>query len=62
MDYRFREEVLAARKAAMGEMVSLAKENLREEDKLINLASGHPSTEALQDQMIRKNISLAKEE
>ena len=56
MDYRFREEVLAARKAAMGEMVSLAKENLREEDKLINFASGHPSTEALQDQMIR-NIS-----
>ncbi len=62
MDYRFREEVLAARKAAMGEMVSLAKENLREEDKLINFASGHPSTEALQDQMIRKYISLAMEE
>lgn len=43
MNYRFREEVRNAKRAAMGEMFRLAKENLKEGDRLINFASGYPS-------------------
>lgn len=62
MIYRFRDEVRNAKKAAMGEMFQLAKENLKEGDRLINFASGHPSTEIFQDELIKKYINLAMEE
>ncbi len=62
MEYRFRNEVLKAKKAAMGEMYNLAKENLKLGDKLINFASGHPSTEVFQDKIIKKYMNLAMEE
>lgn len=62
MNYQFRQEVLNAKKAAMGEMFNLAKENLGEGDRIINFASGHPSTEVLQDKMIKRYINLAMEE
>ncbi len=62
MDYPFRQEVCCARKAAMGEMFYLAKENLSPRDKLINFASGHPSTEVFQDAMIKKYMNMAMEE
>lgn len=61
MEYRFRDEVRYAKKAAMGEIFNLAKEHLSEGDKLINFASGHPSTEVFQDKMIKKYIRLAME-
>ena len=61
MHYQFRKEVHAAKKAAMGEMFNLAKENLKEGDRLINFASGHPSTEVFQDRMIKKYIIHAME-
>ena len=59
MEYQFREEVRCARKAAMGEMFRLAQDNLSLGDKLINFASGHPSTEVFQDKMIKKYMNLA---
>lgn len=62
MIYQFRDEVRNAKKAAMGEMFQLAKENLKEGDRLINFASGHPSTEVFQDGMIKKYMNLAMEE
>ena len=62
MEYQFRQEVRCARKAAMGEMFHLAKENLSPGDKLINFASGHPSTEVFQDKMIKKYMNMAMEE
>lgn len=62
MEYQFRQEVLTAKKAAMGEMFNLAKENLKPGDKLINFASGHPSTEVFQDEFIKKYMNLAMEE
>lgn len=62
MNYRFRDEVLNAKKAVMGEMFNLAKENLKAGDKLINFASGHPSTEVFQDKMIKKYINLTMQE
>ena len=43
----------------MGEMFNLAKQHLKDGDKLINFASGHPSTEIFQDEMISKYINLA---
>ncbi len=62
MNYQFRSEVRNAKKAAMGEMFNLAKQHLRDGDKLINFASGHPSTEVFQDKMIKKYMNLAMEE
>lgn len=62
MIYQFRDEVRNAKRAAMGAMFNLAKENLGEGDKLINFASGHPSTEIFQDELIRKYIDLAMAE
>lgn len=62
MNYQFRDEVRNAKRAVMGEMFNLAKENLKAEDKLINFASGHPSTEVFQDKMIKEYIKLAMEE
>lgn len=62
MEYQFRKEVRNAKKAAMGEMYNLAKENLKAGDKLLNFASGHPSTEVFQDKMIKKYINLAMED
>ncbi len=62
MEYQFRSEVRNAKKAAMGEMFNLAKQHLKYDDKLINFASGHPSTEVFQDKMIKKYINLAMEE
>ena len=46
----------------MGEMFHLAKENLKDGDRLINFASGHPSPEVFQDELLRKYISFAVEE
>lgn len=54
MKYDFREEVKSAKKAAMGELYNLAKENLKPGMKIINFASGHPSTEVFQDKMIKE--------
>lgn len=62
MNYQYRNEVLCVKRAAMGEMFQLAKENLNEEGKLINFASGHPNTEMIPDKLIRKYINLALEE
>lgn len=62
MNYQFRDEVRNAKKAAMGEMFNLAKMNMKPGDKLINFASGHPSTEVFQDEMIKKYMNLAMEE
>jgi len=62
MDYRFRNEIRDAERAAMGEMYRLAKENLKDGDKLINFASGHPATEVFQDDFIKKYINLTMEE
>lgn len=61
MDYQFRNEVLGAKKAAMGKMVNLAKENLKTGDRLINFASGHPSVEIFQREIIKKYMELAAE-
>ena len=49
MEYQFKDEVRNAKRAAMGEMFHLAKAHLGEQDRLINFASGHPSTEVFQD-------------
>ena len=38
-------EVSIAKNAAMGEMFNLAKDNMKPGDRLINFASGHPSTD-----------------
>lgn len=62
MYYHFRNEIRDAKRAAMGAMFHLAKENLGEGDKLINFASGHPATEVFQDGMIKKYMNLAMEE
>lgn len=62
MKYQFRDEVRTAKRAAMGEMVRLAKTNLKPEDRLINFASGHPSTEIFQDELIKKYMNLAAQE
>lgn len=62
MKYQFREEVLNAKKAVMGEMFNLAKENLKTGGKIINFASGHPSTEVFEDSLIKKYINQTMEE
>lgn len=62
MNYQFRKEVQVAQKAAMGEMFNLAKENLGVNDKLINFASGHPSTDVFQDKFLKKYMNLALED
>lgn len=62
MEYQFREEVRTAKKAAMGEMVNLAKANLQSGDRLINFASGHPSMDVFQDELIKKYMSYAAAE
>lgn len=61
MNYQFRKEVIDIKKAAMGRMFQLAKENLDDRGKIINFASGHPSTEMFQDKLIRKYINMAVE-
>lgn len=61
MDYQFRKEVHGAKKAAMGEMYNLAKDNLALGEHIINFASGHPSTEVFQDQFIKKYMNLTME-
>jgi len=61
MNYQFRSEVQNAKKAAMGEIFNLAKENLKEGDRLINFASGHPSTDVFQDDLLKKYLDLAME-
>ena len=61
MEYQFRNEVQDVKKAAMGKMFNLAKESLKEGDKLINFASGHPSIEVFQDKLIKKYINQAIE-
>lgn len=62
MNYQLRNEVCNAKNAAMGEMFNLAKENMKPGDRLINFASGHPSTDVFQDEMIKKYINAAMEE
>lgn len=59
MKYKFRSEVLNAKKAAMGVMFNLAKENLGPNDHLINFASGHPSTDVFQDDFIKRYVNKA---
>ena len=61
MKYNFRTEVAKAQRAAMGAMYNLAKENLGSHDHLINFASGHPSTDVFQEEMIKKYVSRAME-
>lgn len=62
MEYIFRDELIYAQKAAMGEMYNLAKDNLRPGQKIINFASGHPATDVFQDKFIKKYLNLALEE
>lgn len=62
MNYQFRDEVRNAKRAAMGEMFNLAKENLKEGDRLINFASGHPSMETFQSTMIKQYLNAAMKE
>ena len=62
MEYQFKDEVRNAKRAAMGEMFHLAKAHLGEQDRLINFASGHPSTEVFQDAFIKKYINTAMKE
>lgn len=57
MEYQFRNEVRDAKKAAMGEMFNLAKQNLKPGEKIINFASGHPSTEVFEDSLIKKYLT-----
>lgn len=59
MEYQFRDEVRTAKKAAMGEMFKLAKDNLKKGDRLINFASGHPSTDVFPNELIKKYMNLA---
>ena len=59
MKYPFREEVAHAEKAAMGRMYHLAADNRKQGDKLINFASGHPSTDVFQEDMIREYVNKA---
>lgn len=59
MVYQFREEVRAARKAAMGEMYRLAQEHMETGERLVNFASGHPDPEVFPDKIIRKYLSQA---
>lgn len=59
MDYRFRDEVINAKKAAMGEMYNLAKADLKPGEKIINFASGHPATDIFQDEMLKRYMSQA---
>lgn len=61
MNYHFRKEVQEAKKAAMGEMYHLAKESLKDGDRLINFASGHPSTDVFQDEFLKKYMNIAME-
>lgn len=61
MEYLFREEVRKAKKAAMGEMVNLAWENLKEGERLINFASGHPPLELFPDRLLMKYMQAAIE-
>lgn len=62
MEYQFREEVRTAKRAAMGEMYNLAKAHLKEGEKLINFASGHPSTDVFQDKFLKKYMNMAMED
>lgn len=62
MKYQFRDEIRTAKKAAMGEMFNLAKTHLKSGEKVINFASGHPSTDVFQDKFLKKYINLAMEE
>lgn len=61
MEYLFREEVRKAKKAAMGEMVNLALEHLKEGERLINFASGHPPFELFQDRLVAEYMQAAME-
>lgn len=61
MEYRFRDEVKDAQKAAMGEMYNLAKKNLQPGQKIINFASGHPAEETFPKEILDKLFSQAVE-
>ena len=61
MKYKFRTEVLNVKKAAMGAMFNLAKENLGPNDHLINFASGHPATDVFQNEFINIYVKKALE-
>lgn len=62
MKFYYRDEVVNAKKAAMGEIYNLAKESLRPGQKIINFASGHPATEVLQDDFIKRYVIRALDE
>lgn len=62
MEFGFRDELVNAKKAAMGEIYNLAKKNLQPGNKIINFASGHPATDIFQDKFIKKYMNLALEE
>ena len=62
MEYRLRKEVDNAKRAVMGEMFRLAKENLKTGDKLINFASGHPSEEVFSSKIIKRGMDSALDE
>lgn len=59
MNYRLKDEVYSAKKAAMGEIYNLARESMKSGDRMVNFASGHPSTETFQDKMLKGYISSA---
>lgn len=56
MQYQFRKPVKDAKKAAMGEVYRIAKENAHNGEHIINFASGHPDTEILRGEWIKKYI------
>lgn len=62
MEYRFKDEIVHAQKAAMGRIYNIAKQNLAEGDKLINFASGHPDTNIFQNELLEKYMLQALRE
>ncbi|MCI8948359.1 MAG: hypothetical protein HFI91_15225 [Lachnospiraceae bacterium] len=62
MDALFRDEVRHAQRAAMGQMFNLAREHLGPGERVINFASGHPSTDVFQDHFIKTYFKKAMEE
>ena len=56
MQYQFRKPVKDEKKAAMGEMYRIAKENANNGEHIINFASGHPDTEILRGELITKYV------
>ena len=62
INYLLKSELFNANKAVMGQMCSLARENLKESQKMYNFALGHPSPEFFSDKLIQKYIIQVMDE